>query len=44
MKSGSIVSDRHSEKFLAYIAQELDMALALGGEELTYTAQMLSGL
>ena len=33
-----------AEKFLAYIAQELDMALALGGEELTYTAQMLSGL
>ena len=33
-----------AEKFLAYIAQELDMALAYGGEELTYTAQMLSGL
>ena len=32
------------EKFLAYIAQELDMALAYGGEELKYTAQMLSGL
>ena len=33
-----------AEKFLAYIAQELDMALALGGEELTYTAQTLAGL
>ena len=33
-----------AEKFLAYIAQELDMALALGGEELAYTAQTLSGL
>ena len=33
-----------AEKFLAYIAQEIDMALAIGGEELTYTAQTLSGL
>ena len=33
-----------AEKYLAYIAQELDMALALGGEELTYTAHTLSRL
>ena len=33
-----------AQKLLEHIAQELDMAVALGGEELAYTARMLSGL
>ena len=33
-----------AQKLLDYVAQELDMAAALGGEELAYTARTLAGL